>query len=83
MDPDEFRRMSKRDLFDYVTGECIKKGIDFDIDMLNGLGKKALLDFIEENFDEEDRIEPGCSIFPNAETDDDIDEEMEHINSRD
>ena len=30
MELDEFRKMGKAELFEYVTGECIKQGIDFD-----------------------------------------------------
>ncbi len=86
IDLDDILEMSESELFEYIVRKCITRGIDFDPDMMDGSGKIAMYDFIAENINPEFQAElhsecqmtPGCSMFPNTETEDDLTDEMDH-----
>lgn len=88
---DDILEMDEDELLEYIIRESIERGIVFDLDMLDCNGKIALYDFIADNLNpefqaelhSECQLELGCSMFPNAENQDDLDEEMEHDFSRD
>lgn len=88
---DDILEMDEEELLEYVIRESMERGIVFDLEMLDGNGKIALYDFIADNLNPEFQaelhsgcqIELGSSMFPNAESQDELDEAMEHAFSRD
>lgn len=89
---EEILDMDEGDLFRYIVEQCEEMGIPFDRNSLNGdeKGRQALLNFIGDNIDtdlvgflhSECQLEPGCSMFPETETDDELEEELEHYLNR-
>lgn len=91
MNLDEILEMNEHELFEYIAQESIERGIAFDPDALDGCGKEALYDFIADNINPEFQAElhsecqlrPGCSMLTNSESEEDLEEELEHRLSRD
>jgi hypothetical protein len=87
---EEFHYMTYWQLLHYVKEECKERQIEFDVDMLDGRGKQALYDYIADTLfpdlqgelhSECDQLRPGSTMFPNAETEEDFEEEMQHFNN--
>jgi hypothetical protein len=82
--------MDDDELEEYVAEQSKEMGIHFDPDELDlGLGRRqALQDFIADNIHTEMEIvsalhsecqlTPHCNMFPNAEDEEELEEEMEH-----
>lgn len=84
---EEIDEMGDDELLAYVEDQSRELEIEFHSDLLNGTGRQALLDFIADNIHpelqgelhSECQLSPGCSMFPNAETDEELNEELEHL----
>lgn len=87
---DEILEMKERDLVEFIEKECDEREIEFDRDMLDDTGIIGLYDFIAENLypqyqsvlHSECQLELGNSMFPNAETEEELEEAMQRMADR-
>lgn len=85
----EIRGMNREQLLEYISKESAERGLDVDFDTVDCSSTRSLHNYILGDFDEackeiddEFEVSPHCSMFPNAETEEDINEELEHLASR-
>lgn len=79
--------MDRRELIEYTTAECERMGVPFVLEDLDDTSIQGLYNFIadyihidlQSELHADCRLEVGCPMFPNAETEEDLEEEMEHI----